>query len=523
MRTTKGLLIFVVCAAVLMSSVGCEKKGNIVVDNEAVKLSIIMPEFGRIWRDDNPAIKEIEKITNTKLDVSLVAGGDNYTQKFSVLAASGGLPDIIRLEGFNYQKYADQGLFMDIEGLLSAHGPNLTSILKPESWEVVKWKGKTIGIPYQNTSGKVVTSVRTDWLANLGLSMPENLEEYAVMLEKFTLEDPDKNGSNDTYGMGSDGGGTGNAFMPIYGAHGFQDGQTYIKDGKAYTANISEEYKNAIAFIKGLWDKKLIDPELFIIKSDQANQKLAQSKAGSFTSWWSIPYVLMSDNKMPAITPEAEWEPILPAITGADGKGGMKDMGMVGGTTHINVSSKNGEAAIKLLDFLISKESNYLSGYGIEGVHFERDPERTEIDGVKILPEGRKALDEHWLDPIGQLVGTDIDMAKKAAEFVKKHPDPSVDPIVNKYRVAFSGYANEYDLIVDDFYGLPITEEESKYGVDLVNYEQEMLIKFITGQASLDNWEQYVSDWKAKGGQAIRDSKINIYNDIKGANVTWGN
>ena len=42
--------------------------------------------------------------------------------------------------------------------------------------------------------------VRRDWMDNLGLKDPENLEEFAAMCSAFAHEDPDGNGLDDTIG-----------------------------------------------------------------------------------------------------------------------------------------------------------------------------------------------------------------------------------------------------------------------------------------------------------------------------------
>ena len=47
--------------------------------------------------------------------------------------------------------------------------------------------------------------VRTDWLANLGLEVPATPEELLEVARKFTFDDPDGNGKDDTYAFTSAG------------------------------------------------------------------------------------------------------------------------------------------------------------------------------------------------------------------------------------------------------------------------------------------------------------------------------
>ncbi|MDF2837201.1 MAG: Bacterial extracellular solute-binding protein, partial [Paenibacillus sp.] len=91
-----------------------ETNGNQPADGgtktEPTTISLIQPDLGRVWKADNPGTKELESRTNVKLNVSMHPNND-FTSKFNVLAASGDVPDISRLSAFDYQNFADQGLF----------------------------------------------------------------------------------------------------------------------------------------------------------------------------------------------------------------------------------------------------------------------------------------------------------------------------------------------------------------------------------------------------------------------------
>ncbi|MHA6480949.1 extracellular solute-binding protein [Paenibacillus sp. strain BS8-2] len=476
-------------------------------------ISIIQPDLGRVWKSDNPGTKELETRTNVKLDVSMHPNND-FTSKFNVLAASGDIPDISRLSAFDYQNFADQGLFLDLTEYLDEYGPNLKKAIPAELWDLTKYKGKQFVIPYENTAGKEVPVVRMDWLETLGLKMPANLDEFEAMLKAFTFDDPDKNGNNDTYGMGVTNTYS-ESFMPIFGAFGIAPGfiggstpmPSYQKDNQVVPVAVSPEYKEAITYIKRLWDAKVIDPEIFTIKADQAQQKAAQGKIGYFNAWWSIaPQQLVMQLKMNEIVPEAKWEPIQPALTGPDGKSGMFSFGNIGASVAISAKSKNPEEAIKFLDYLATEEGWELARFGIKDTHYtSATAPRTE--------EGQKAYDEKWLDPLSQIVSR--------VDLVNNVNNASEDPIqIENNR--FINAAASYTLYQDIFYGIPLTDEYKTYGADVAKYEEEMIIKFITGVESLDKWDAYVESWKKKGGQTVFDSAIKKYNELKGTQLESG-
>ena len=43
--------------------------------------------------------------------------------------------------------------------------------------------------------------IRQDWLDNLGLKAPTNMDEFEAVIKAFTEDDPDGNGQKDTMGL----------------------------------------------------------------------------------------------------------------------------------------------------------------------------------------------------------------------------------------------------------------------------------------------------------------------------------
>ncbi|MDF2923116.1 MAG: extracellular solute-binding protein family 1 [Paenibacillaceae bacterium] len=484
------------------ASASSQPTASVPVSTEPVKLSIISPDSGRVVKEGNPVFQEIEKKTNTKIQLQLIPSSE-FTSKYGVIIASGAYPDISRLNSFEFQKYAGQGAFLDLGPLLTKeNAPNLLKNIKQEEWDLVKYQGKQYAIPYLNKAGKYVHIIRQDWLDNLGLTIPTNLQEYENVVRQFTKNDPDKNGKNDTYGIGGYGGWGGtitNDFSPIFGAYGMQPGYNYMKDNKVFPTMISDEYKAVVTYIAKLYSEKLIDPEIFTIKGDQAAQKLAQSKSGTATTWWSVPsQTLIGQLKMNTLTPAVKWNPV-PGLKGPDGKSGMPFLGVIGGTVSISSKVKDPVAALKFIDYLNSDEGFETSFYGVKGVHY------TEV-GKDRTAAGDAGYKEKWLDSLSLMVGRpDLQFDKWPA--LTTNASEMED---NRWKNA--GY--NYNLYQDFFYGLPKTEEEVTLDPDLKKYEMEAFIRFVTGAAPLSQWDEYVSGWKTKGGLKVLESKIKAYNEL---------
>lgn len=494
-------LIAAVCMLAVFSS-GCSDKKK--VDDGVAEISIFAPDGGRIFLEDDPVIAEIEKKTGTKITANL-ATPETLLSDFSILVASGEIPDIVQLTGFDFFQFVDQGIFMELDELVEKFGQNIKKAVGEEqasAWELLKVDGSLYAIPRVTSAGKFLIAAREDWMENLGIQTPQTLDEYIDMLRRFTTDDPDGNGKNDTFGLGYNSSGANgeyiNMFSPIFGAYGFQPDKFVIKGDKVVPTSVSDEYKESIKLIKNLYEEKVIDPEIFIQKGDQALQKLVTSRVGSSIGWWSmVPNTIMEQWKMSEINPSAKWE-ILPAPKGADGKQGLPGVPEIQCTTSISSDSKNPEAAIKLLDYLATEEGFRLANEGFAGVHYDAET-------GAVTEEGQKALNEKWMGALGAIVSN---VSFQEANWEKNTPDKWV----------YIKAAKEMPLYKNDMYTV-VTDEYNIIYPEINKLQEEWFIKLVTGEESIDNYDKYIKEWEKKGGLEMLESMVEVYNERNNTNL----
>ena len=193
---------------------------------EPTPISIMTTFFGaEPPGPDNVIVKEIEKRTNTKLNITWVSP-NSYNEKVNVTLASGDMPDLTLIgDNFapNVRTMAEQGAFWELESYIKDY-PNLSEYPK-ESWDNSRYQdGKIYGIPRVRGLDGGMVSVRKDWLDKLKLPVPKTTEDLYNVMKAFTNDDPDGNGKKDTVGLvgsiGSDGLSLG-SFIPIVNT--FQD------------------------------------------------------------------------------------------------------------------------------------------------------------------------------------------------------------------------------------------------------------------------------------------------------------
>ncbi|GHT98362.1 hypothetical protein FACS1894142_4600 [Spirochaetia bacterium] len=324
--------------------------------------------------------------------------------------------------------------------------------------------------------------------------------------------DPDKNGKNDTYGLGSTAKITNGVWSNINGAFGGIPGHYYINNGKATPWVVTDNYRQALVYINSLWKEGVIDPEIYLAANDQARQKMINSVSGSATGeWWSQAHLLQIDG-LQKLVPEADFIPL--RLTSNDGKlSGAPDNGLVTNTIIITTQSKNPEKVMAFLDFLSTDEGWSLNFMGVEGIDFNMAggyPVRTDAGAVK--------FNNMTLDPLYTLTNR-LDLNDHLAR----------RPLTEWTQLARQKWEllqmdNTQPSYTSAFYGIPAPRANDEYGVDVSNWIEQSSMAFITGETPLTdaNWNNYINTWKRMGGVKILQGYIDAYNSLQGTKITAG-
>lgn len=150
--------------------------------------------------DKGPSLKALEKYTGKEIKVTWVPDS-SYNDKFNIVMASEEMPHaiIIKDKSAGFIKSVKAGAFWELSPYLKDY-KNLRQadekILKNSSVN-----GEVYGIYRTRDLIRACMIIRTDWLKNVGLDMPETLDDFYEVLKAFKEKDPDGNGKDDTYGM----------------------------------------------------------------------------------------------------------------------------------------------------------------------------------------------------------------------------------------------------------------------------------------------------------------------------------
>jgi multiple sugar transport system substrate-binding protein/putative aldouronate transport system substrate-binding protein len=381
---------------------GCNKVTEEVVNSGNLEEKSTITIFGNELQnydgvDKDRVWDEIEKKTNTKIELS-GAPITGYIEKISVMINTGEAPDLFfflpeRSEA--YSKWVQQEMIKPIDNYIKdgSKYPNIYKILSNSQYKNLTYENKYTIVPYIAPENNWAVYIRSDWLDNLKLKTPETIDEYLDVMKKFTFNDPDKNGKNDTYGLTSSKGIY--WFMPFYAAFVKKPDWNYSIDKKTMEfMYLTKEYKQYLGVMAKAYADGLIVKDFYSKIDDMKIEDFATGKAGIMVHNASS-HMQNIMQKLEQASPNAKIDVILPPKGPAGAN--MHGWGGWWGGYSISSNCKNVDAALRVLDYMVSEEGGKLRYYGIENIHYTNTDKGSVISDKNLLernkePKGRFGL-----------------------------------------------------------------------------------------------------------------------------------
>lgn len=255
------------------------------------------------WTDTWPVeflssgvMKEIEDKHNIDIDWQIYYNSDWAEQK-SLLLASGDLPDAflgsITLKSSDVSQ--NKSFFIDLTDKIEPNMPNLMKAFQtaPELKAIATDRdGKIYSLPKKlpkrpEVCGNVLY-INTDWLNNLNLDIPTTYKELEDVLEAFVTQDADGDGDpGNEIGITNAAGslvldGDLRNYMFPFGTM-VSRANNYMGlngDGVPVFMPIEDNYREAVKWMRGMYEKGILDPEYFTQEGSMATAK-RQAEGGS--------------------------------------------------------------------------------------------------------------------------------------------------------------------------------------------------------------------------------------------------
>lgn len=484
---------------------------------------------------DTPENNQYTRYIKDKLNIQVTnawqaANGKDFDQKVNLSIASNDLPDGMTVNDTQFRAMIRAGLIADLKQAYETYASpvmrQMFDSTQGKAMENVTSEGKVLAmpnIPVPDDSYTVVW-VRKDWLDKLGLKPPATLDDLKNIASEFIQKNPGALEQGKTIGIAGpqNGGHLYDTFLnstnvtfgfdPVFTASGAYPG-FWLDDGKGQPVygSILPATKTALGLLADWYKQGLIDPQIGVRKD--ATEPVVGGQAGIFFGVWWQGYWPFPDAVKN--TPTANWQSYMLK----DGKGVVNNhMGAISTVySVVRKDYKNPEALIRMLNLLIQDEGTFDLSKGTIGNY----PLRVAMASSDEMPVTRQALADtlngktkasDYDDPkysVYKLLKADVAAVGKT----KNAPYDSLD--ISTWNTADSNWPRMYSLLVgtNPFYTQDVNKVysmtysqtpsmETKWS-NLQKLEDETFLKIIMGAAPLSDFDTFVTNWKAQGGDEI--------------------
>ncbi len=454
--------------------------------------------------DKIPLGQALEKDTGYDMEMVHVEN----KQAMNLLLASGDLPDAI---AYNFQSNYTGGEAKAVQdGLIYPMSEEFVQKYAPDYWKVISSNpdilkqvktpdGQIYGFAFilgdELLKGGQGLIIRDDWAAEVGIPNPETADDYYNLLKAYK----EKKGVEIPLAMNID-------FLKgaldrgmLTSPFGLVTMDTYVDNNEVKIGYAEPEFKEVLAYLKKLYADGLLDPNFATLDKETITANMLTGKsaassgaAGSILGTWLNTNKDVPDYSLGGIKN-------LVANKGETPLYGHYNTDVVGTVAVITTSAKNPEEIAKFFNYGYTDAGHLLYNFGTEGVSYEmKDGKPVYTDLVLNNPNGltlNQALSEHVL-----AVGNGPFVQDKDYLLQYYQTQEQKDALVQWTDNSAKKYKLPRITIAQDSVG-----EYSSLTSELQTYRDEMIIKFIRGEESLDNYDKYIATLESMGLNRLKE------------------
>ncbi|WP_103063144.1 ABC transporter substrate-binding protein [Actinomyces qiguomingii] len=317
-------------------------------------------------------VPTLEQATGITVNFSTV---DNFGQELQSRAQSKNLPDLWINDDVLLGTYQRQGLLREIilDDYTEASG------IADARWEETQIDGGTYAVPYSRQT--MVDCFRSDWLDKLGLSVPTTWEEYVAFLDAIATQDPDGDGTANTYGTNI-AGTVKNGYLARWAmSYIWQGGGSFWTDNSDGTFSVNTTSKETVSAVQ--WIQEMfavggrVQPGALTADTSVSTPFFAEGKVGHTLTG---PYQFSAMDQAPG----KDLYVVAPAPAGPRGSTVLAE----GENIYVSAGTEKLEAINKVVSWFISEQGQTTCMTNSKQP-VVRVPVRSDMDAAAIYDDER--------------------------------------------------------------------------------------------------------------------------------------
>jgi putative aldouronate transport system substrate-binding protein len=481
----------------LAFAVAAGSKDDPQASGQRPNIRIVCRSLGTGDTTNNDILNELKKRIPFDFTVELKSSVE-YPQQCRTIIASGDYPDMMEFWSVSYpnelEQMSEDKVIIPVDDLLAKYGKNiLANRSEPTSlWFRSPLDGKTYAIPCRQL--EMATNdcfvIRQDWLDKLGLKVPDSTADFYSVLKAFKDGDPDGNGKSDTVPFSGFEASTVLRF--VTSEFGMVYGDWNVVDGKLVHYSVMPQFKGALAFVRKLYQEKLLDNELPVLNRENFFKKMYTNVIGAHYwyvdqldkdtgSWIGTFYSLVPNAKLSLMN-------YYPDKTGKRrGYSAKQPQELI-----IFAKSKFPAACVQYADYLMSEEGSNLAEFGIQGKHWDMVDGRPKL---RSLTDKDKQLMGFWMyNWMAKRTYLSAAVPKEIRDKASIYGPNMVPTPLNK-----------------------ITAADREFGAGLNDLTNKSIMTMIVDPAvNLDTaFQAYVDKFYASGGRQVSEQRTAEYAKLK--------
>jgi len=480
-----------------------------------------MDKYYQSYWSEMKGLKKIQSITGVFIDFKVAANYDVYLP----MMTARNYPDVITAK--NLEKYVGRmgamykdGVSVALDGYMDEWMPNFKRIvndypiigkdLRLDTGEYT-FVGSLFDI--NDEDDRIAISerglgIRQDWLDEVGMDVPTNMDEWYNVLLAFKKYDPNGNGKEDEKPVVMCSSGW-KYFLPAYG---IDDDPSVDKNGKVIYGFISQEYKEYLSELNKWYKENLLYNMFDEVSVEAMEREVTGNIAGA---WKASAGDFNTENDSSFIStlkktaPNAKFS-ACPWPKTKDGyQWCFSDISSFSRDTTVitDRAVKYGvdKAAAYLIDYMLSQQGSELMCWGIEGESYE------VVDGEKQLISGMdEIIDFHgkkikrfntYADP----VTINLPQFGELADYIIKNMNSEY---YDACKVWSEGDCS-YKMMAPCQLSVEQENLSNTFSDQMKSYVSKMRAKFIQGKVNITDYDAYVKQVKDLGA----DRYVEIWQD----------